>query len=76
MKIKFIYIITSILLFLVTNPVIAQEDPGDDPDVPAAPLDDYLWVLVLVGVVFAIIKLKASTLPLTDRNSNVFQRHF
>jgi len=57
MKLKFIYIISSILLFLVTSPVIAQEDPGDDPD--AVPIDDYLWVLVLVGVVFAIIKLKA-----------------
>ena len=63
MKLKFIHILSSILLFLATNPVIAQrrslEDPGDDPDVPAAPLDDYLWVLVLVGLVFAIIKLKA-----------------
>ena len=61
MKLKFIHILSSILLFLATNPVIAQrrnlEDPGDDPD--AVPIDDYLWVLVLVGVVFAIIKLKA-----------------
>ena len=61
MKLKFIHILSSILLFLATNPVIAQrrnlEDPGDDPD--SVPIDDYLWVLVLVGLVFAIIKLKA-----------------
>ena len=57
MKLKFIYII----LFLVTSPVIAQvRDPNADPDAPdAVPIDDYLWVLVLVAVVFAILKLKA-----------------
>ena len=60
MKLKFIYIITSILLFLVTSPVIAQKDVDLDPDAPdSVPIDDYLWVLVLVGVVFAILKLKA-----------------
>jgi len=51
-----------------TNPMLSQrgaskisatnpKDVNADPDL--APIDDYLWVLVLVGVVFAIIKLKA-----------------
>ena len=65
MKSKLIYIISSIFLFLVNNNVLAQRegssrgatDPGPDPD--AVPINDYLWVLVLVGVVFAILKLKS-----------------
>jgi uncharacterized membrane protein len=33
----------------------------DVEDVAAAPIDDYIWVLVLIGVVFAIFTLKTYT---------------
>ena len=67
MKSKLIYIISSVFLFLVSNNIFAQRDggsrgeadPGSDPD--ALPIDDYIWVLVLVALVYAIIKLKAFT---------------
>ena len=70
MKSKLIYIISSVFLFLVSNNIFAQRDggsrgvsdPGSDPD--ALPIDDYIWVLVLIAVVFAIIKLKAFRKPL------------
>ncbi|WP_165698078.1 hypothetical protein [Flavobacterium nackdongense] len=38
---------------------MAQADPGDDPDAPAAPIDDYVWILVLVAIAFAIFKFRA-----------------
>ncbi len=57
MKTKIIYLVTSIFLFLITIPAMAQRDPGDE-DIDAVPIDDYIWVLLLVGVVYAILKLK------------------
>lgn len=56
---KSIYILASLLLSLLSSPIFAQADPGDDPDVPAAPIDDYIWVLVLVAITFAILKFKS-----------------
>jgi hypothetical protein len=54
-----IYILTSLLIFLFTNPIFAQADPGDDPDAPAAPIDDYVWILALIAISFAILKFRA-----------------
>jgi len=50
-----------LILILSINTSIAQ-DPTDLPDAPvdtAAPIDDYVWVLVLVAVTFAILKFRA-----------------
>ena len=34
----------------MTNPIIEQDNPGNDPDLePGVPIEDYIWVLVLVG---------------------------
>lgn len=67
MRTKFIYIISSVFLFLVNNPIIAQRDggsrgvsdPGPDPD--AVPINDNIWILLVVALVYAIIKLKVFT---------------
>lgn len=64
MKTKFNYSILSILLFLLTSPLLAQRGPGrngaDPEDLPAAPIDDYIWVLVLVALVFGILTIKTN----------------
>lgn len=59
---KSIYILASLLIFLFTNPIFAQADPGDDPDVPSAPIDDYVWVLALLGLVYVFLRVRAFTL--------------
>jgi len=64
MKTKFIYIAGTVLMFLFTSPIIGQirddlRGPGAEP--AEAPIDDYWWVLVLVALVFAIVKLKSFT---------------
>jgi hypothetical protein len=63
MKLKLVYIVNSIILFLITSPLMAQDplaDPGDDPDtIPAAPIDDYVMVLALIGLIFVFIKFRA-----------------
>jgi hypothetical protein len=67
LKTKVINIIVSIFIFLISNPIFAQRtddssgasDPGLDPD--AAPIDDYIWVLALFGLIYGIIKLKSYT---------------
>lgn len=56
---KSIFILTGIFLFLLSSPTFAQADPGDDPDVPAAaPIDDYLWLLALIGLLYVFIRLR------------------
>ena len=35
-----------------------EDTTGDTT--PAAPIDDYLWVLVFVGLAFAIVKLRTT----------------
>lgn len=59
MKLKLIYIVNSVILLLITSPLMAQEDPGEDPNATPAPIDHYVWVLALVGLVFVFIKFKA-----------------
>ncbi len=55
-------ILARIFLFLLTTPVLAQADPGDDPDVPAAPIDGYLWVLAAIGLVYVFLRLRVYAL--------------
>lgn len=54
---KSIYILTSLFVILFTTPIFAQVDPGDDPD--AVPVDDYVWILAIVAISFAILKFRA-----------------
>lgn len=58
MKLKLVYIVNSVILFLITSPLMAQDDPGDDPDA-TLPIDNYLWVLVIVGLIYVFLKFRA-----------------
>lgn len=55
---KSFFILAGTFLFLLSSPIFAQADPGDDPDVPAAPIDDYLWLLALIGLFYVFIRLR------------------
>lgn len=35
------------------------EDNGANDTTPAAPIDDYVWVLALIGLVFVFLKFRA-----------------
>jgi len=59
---KSIYILASLLIIVFTNPIFAQADPGDDPDAPAAPIGDYVWVLALIGLIFVFLRLRTLAL--------------
>jgi hypothetical protein len=56
-----------IAFFLLCSNFVLFAQPGsgndtsdlENADAPAAPINDYLWVLALVGLVFVFIKLKA-----------------
>jgi hypothetical protein len=60
-----------ILFTLMSVPAFAgfenpEEPPGDgDPEPVAAPIDDYLWVLTLVGIGFGIYKVNGRASKLT-----------
>lgn len=70
MKNKLIHLYIAAFYFCSSFVMIAQQ-PGSDNDgsngglegdtdtTPAAPIDDYLWVLVLIGLTFAILKFRA-----------------
>ena len=52
------------LLFIVlfTTLVQAQDDPTDlpaEPDDTGMPIDDYVWLLAIVAISFAILKFRA-----------------
>ena len=57
MKKKLIYQLSSLFFLLNVIPVMAQTDPGADPDAVAAPIDQYIWVLALIGTVYTLNKL-------------------
>ena len=38
----------------------------ESPDTPA-PIDDYIWVLALIGLVFVFLKLKDIQTKMTDK---------
>lgn len=55
---KSILLLASLFIFLLSNPIFAQADPGVDPEPAAAPIDDYVWALVAVGLIFAFLTLR------------------
>jgi hypothetical protein len=56
---KIFIIMVNIFMSLLSTPIFAQlEDPGDDPDALAAPIDGYVWVLAMVGLIFVFIRLR------------------
>jgi hypothetical protein len=59
MKLKLLYIVNCVILLLIASPLMGQTDPGDDPDAPITPIDDYIWVLALVGLIFGFMKFRA-----------------
>jgi hypothetical protein len=60
---KSILLLASLYMLLLSNPIFAQvADPGDDPDAPAAPIDDYVWVLALIGMIFVFLKVRTFVL--------------
>lgn len=59
---KIFLTLSSIFIFLVTTPIFAQEDPGDDPDAPSAPIDHYVWFLIALGLIYVFFKLRTSAL--------------
>lgn len=57
---KLFLILTSIFISLVSSPVFAQlEDPGADPDAPAAPIDGHVWVLGAIGLIYVFLRIRA-----------------
>ena len=51
--------ITVLVFMLFSTLVNAQEDLPDAPDdTSVAPIDDYVWVLALVGLFFVFHKLR------------------
>lgn len=48
--------------FMLFAQVGAENDTSnlETVDTPAAPINDYLWILALVGIIFIFMKLKAS----------------
>jgi hypothetical protein len=53
---------------LCSNLVVFAQTPGsgdgsgglEGPDAPAAPIDNYLWVLALIGLIYVFLRLKAT----------------
>jgi len=65
---KYKKILLVIIASLFTNVIsFAQTTPGDigDPadtnplDTPAAPIDSYVWVLAVIGLIYVFLRLRA-----------------
>jgi uncharacterized membrane-anchored protein YitT (DUF2179 family) len=56
---KSIFAFTILMTFLTVQPVMAQEEFEEDvDDEPAAPIDDYIYYGLIMGVLSGIILLK------------------
>lgn len=65
MKKKLIYQLSS-LFFFECNSSYGSNRPGADPDAVAAPIDQNIWILALIGIVYTIIKLNKTRI--TQKN--------
>ncbi|MEN9913582.1 MAG: hypothetical protein RL528_303 [Bacteroidota bacterium] len=61
---KSIYLFASLFMLLVSNSIFAQVDPGADPE-PPVPIDNYVWVLATIGLIFVFLKLRNFIVPST-----------
>jgi|LakMenEpi03Aug12_release.lakeMendotaPanAssembly.Ray.scaffolds.fasta_scaffold491221_2 hypothetical protein len=60
---KIFLTISSLFILLLSTPIFAQlEDPGEDPDAPAASIDGYVWVLIAIGLIYVFLRLRAFAL--------------
>ena len=51
-----------VVMILSISTVNAQEDLPDAPvDEPAAPIDGYVWVLAMLGLVYVFLRVSAFT---------------
>jgi hypothetical protein len=51
-----------VVMLLSITTVNAQTDLPDAPvDEPAAPIDGYVWVLAMLGLVYVLLKVRAFT---------------
>ena len=51
-----------VVMLLSISTVNAQEDLPDAPvDEPAAPIDGYVWVLAMLGLVYVFLRVSAFT---------------
>jgi hypothetical protein len=57
------YLFATFILFAQTPPPPGNNDGSggirNDGDTTPAPIDDYLWVVALLGIVFVILKFRA-----------------
>lgn len=69
-KSKFIYSFLLSFCFALCNyaAVLNPEEPPED--VPTAPIDDNLWVLILFGLLFLFLRFKRQ-IPATIKSDNV-----
>ncbi|WP_304198701.1 hypothetical protein [Flavobacterium alvei] len=64
---KYKKILLVIIASLFTNVISFAQTPGDigDPadtnplDTPAAPIDSYVWVLAVIGLIYVFLRLRA-----------------
>jgi hypothetical protein len=52
----------TILFFVLCTTLVQAQEPTDLPDAPddtALPIDDYIWVVIIFALVFAILKLRS-----------------
>jgi hypothetical protein len=57
---KIFLIVATIFIALVSNPIFAQlTEPGDDPEAaPAAPIDNYVWYLAAIGLIYVFLRIR------------------
>lgn len=64
--------------FLCSNLVLFAE-PGsgngtgdlESTDAPAAPINDYIWILALVGLILVFVKLKSVLIKMNESKSMI-----
>lgn len=53
----------TVLFFILSTALVQAQDPTDLPAAPvdaAAPIDDYVWLMALIGLTFVFMKLRAA----------------
>jgi hypothetical protein len=56
---KIFLLIAIIFIALLSCPIFAQEVPGADPEAPASPIYNYLWVLGAIGLIYVFLRIIA-----------------